>query len=81
LARVLALGCADPSLIELDVEYIRAPGRIEDLDAAIAQCDAAIANRPEDGGRLPRSLPPAIYSQVVSIGSSSARGSRRTARS
>ena len=49
MARVLALGCADPSLIELDVEYIAAPGRTEDLDAAIAQCDAAIANRPEHG--------------------------------
>ena len=49
LARVLALGCADPSLIELDVEYIRAPGRIEDLDAAVSLCDAAIAYRPERG--------------------------------
>jgi len=49
LARVLALGCADPNLIELDVEYIAAPGLTEDLDAAIAQCDAAIANRPEHG--------------------------------
>jgi len=49
LARVLALGCADPSLIELDVECLAAPGRLADLDAAIAQCDAALANRPTHG--------------------------------
>ena len=49
LARVLALGCADPSLIELDATYIAAPGRVADLDAALAQCDAALANRPQVG--------------------------------
>ena len=46
---MLALGCADPSLIELDVECLAAPGRLADLDAAIAQCDAALANRPTHG--------------------------------
>ena len=49
LARVLAMGCADPTLIELDAEYLAAPGRADDLDAAIAQCNAAIANRPPQG--------------------------------
>jgi len=39
----------DPSLIELDVECIAAPGRLGDLNAAIAQCDAAIPNRPAHG--------------------------------
>lgn len=49
LLRVLAMGCADPTLIELDAEHIAAPGREGDLAAAIAQCDAAIANKPRRG--------------------------------
>lgn len=49
IGRVLALGCADPSLIELDAGYLAAPGREDDLTAAINECDAAIANRPTHG--------------------------------
>lgn len=47
LARVVALGCANPAVIEMWVEGQASMGRVADLTAAIAECDRVLALRPQ----------------------------------